>query len=191
MKYIAFFVGALLIPFLSLAYEGIGYITLSPDSLDYEVGKEVLVGVRIVVPEAITSFRIHLRYDPTLFEVREIKPNTETFPFWWKKEAANGIIALEASTPKPGFQGEDLVAGVVVMAKEAGTKLFEVDEDASLLLNAQDENILKLQEESSPQSDYTIADSEPTGFSVILGIFIILILGVILGIVLFLRKRKK
>ena len=78
---------------------------------------------------------------------------------------------------------------MVVAAKEACTKLLEVDEDASLLLNAQDENILKPREENSPQNDYKIANTRSGGFVVVFGG--LLVIGVVLGGVLFLRGRKK
>ena len=189
MKYIAFLVGALFIPSLSLVHGAVGFIDVAPDTLDYEAGTEVPLEVRIRTLESITSLRIHLRYDPATLEVRQVKPNTETFPYWWTQEAVHGTITLEASLPKPGFKGEDLVAAVVVAAKEAGTKLLEVDEDASLLLNAQDENILKPREENSPQNDYKIANTQSGGFVVVFGG--LLVIGVVLGGVLFLRGRKK
>lgn len=196
MKYIVFFVGALLMPSFLLAHEAEEHILISPATMSYEAGVEIPVEVRIHAPEAITAFRIHLTYDPAMLEVSEIKPNTETFPYWWKQEATNGVITLEASLPKPGFAGESLVAGVVVTAKEAGTKLLEVDEDASLLLNPQDENILKSQAESAQPIDYTTLDSGISDFwgvggGVLFGFLIIAASGVALGVLLFLRSRKK
>ncbi|MEK7542612.1 MAG: hypothetical protein AAB524_02845 [Patescibacteria group bacterium] len=189
MKYITLFVGLLLLPSVLLAHQGEEHILVFPSTMDYEAETEVPVEVRIHAPESITSFRIRLRYNPSFIEVREVKPNTETFPYWWKKEAANGIIELEASLPKPGFTGESLVAGVVLTAKEAGSKLLEVDENASLLLNAQDENILELRKESSMGEDFPIANTQSTGLVAVFGI--LLVIGVVLGIVLFLRGRKK
>ena len=196
MKYITFFVGALLMPSFLLAHEAEEHIFISPVTMSYEAGVKIPVEVRIYAPEAITAFSIHLTYDPAMLEVGEIKPNTEAFPFWWEKEATNGVIILEASLPRRGFAGESLVAGVVVAAKEAGTKLLEVDEDASLLLNVQDENILKSQAESAQPIDYTALDSGISDFGgvgggVLLGFLIIAASGVALGVLLFLRSRKK
>ncbi len=188
MKYIVFLVGALLIPSLSMAQRGVGSIDVAPDTIDYGAKAEIPLEVRIRAPESITSFRIHLKYDPAMLEVSEVKPNKETFPYWWRQEAANGVIELEASLPKPGFKGESLVAGVVLTAKEAGSELLEIDEDASLLLNAQGENILKAQA-SSGENGPVLADFGSGRFGVALGILVFV--GVVFGIVMFLRGRKK
>lgn len=181
MKYSIFLFGALAIPFLAFAHStGMAHIDVLPAVLDYGAGTEIPLEVRIRAPEAITALRIHLTYDPAVLEVSEVKPNTETFPYWWKQEATNGVITLEASLPKPGFTGESLVAGLVVTTKAAGSQLLQVDQDASLLLNAQDQNILELGEEEETQSRGAVA-----ALAVLLGS------GAILGVVLFLRGRKR
>ena len=92
MKYIAFLVGVLLVPSLALAHHpGGNHILVSPAAMDYQAGKEMLLEVRLSAPEAITSFRIHLRYDTALLEVREIRTNTDTFPFWWSQKAVSAL----------------------------------------------------------------------------------------------------
>src|SRR3989344_2359048 len=190
MKYIAFLVGVLLVPSRALAHHpGGNHILVSPAAMDYQAGKEMLLEVRLSAPEAITSFRIHLRYDTALLEVREIRTNTDTFPFWWSQKAEDGLIELEASIPSPGFSGEDLIATVVVSTKQAGNKMLEVDEASSLLLSAQDENILGTVD-SLEQRDENAADlAGGTGFGILLGI--LLLGGLAVGVWVFWRARRK
>ena len=189
MKYTVLFVATmLLVPSLLPVYGGEDSIFVSPTTLPYEAGGEVSVEVRLNVSEPVTSFRVHLKYDPSQLSVQEIRPNEETFPFWWKQEAADGVVVLEASLPSPGFEGEDLVASVVASAKQAGSRLFEVDKESSLLLSAQDENIL-IPRESIAQGAAITTGSEAGGTGILLGILIVG--GLAVGVVALLRSRKK
>ncbi|HCM36339.1 MAG TPA: hypothetical protein DIS53_00150 [Candidatus Wildermuthbacteria bacterium] len=193
MKHIVLFLAAtLLVPSFLFAGEGEDRIFVSPTALPYEAGGKVSVEVWLNVSEPVTSFRVHLKYDPSMIEVREIRPNEETFPFWWKQEAADGVVVLEASLPNPGFEGEDLAAVVVASARQAGNRLFEVDKAASLLLSAQDENILAPQESVAQRGAIAAGFGPPAGgggTGVLLGILILG--GLAVGAVVLLRSRKK
>ncbi|MBI2098564.1 MAG: hypothetical protein HYT49_02805 [Candidatus Wildermuthbacteria bacterium] len=182
MKHIILLAGIILFSSPVFA-QGTEYIYVSPILPEYQIGKEMPLEVRLSAPESITSFRIHLRYDTALLEVQEVRPNKEVFPFWWSQGVEDGFIELEASAPSPGFSGEDLIATVVVTAKQPGNKMLEVDEDSSLLLNAQDENILE-------QEGIFAGDLLPgMGLAILLGILVLG--GLVAGVVVFWRARRK
>lgn len=146
MKYEALVFSVLLLPVFVLAHQGEEYIFLNPASVAYEPEDEIAAEVWLDAPEPITSFRIQLTYDPLLLEVLAITPDTESFPFWWKQEAKDGIAELEASAPSPGREGDVRVAQVRLKALRAGNTLLSFSKSGSLLLNKNDENLLEPRE---------------------------------------------
>jgi hypothetical protein len=174
------------------------HIEILPSSIVYETGEEIIAEIMLNTAEAATSLRIQFLYDIHSLRVKEIQPNTDDFPFWWKQEGDNGLVELELSAPMPGFQGEASVAIVTFEAINSGSYEFMLGED-SLVLNGQDENILLPKEERQAAAPVENAaensiDQPAASGNSSLGIMIAALAAVVIGggtLAVWQRKNKQ
>lgn len=198
MKFFSFVIAVLLVgsPASALAHTEQTHIEVLPSSMAYEAGDEFSVAVMLHLAKAATSFAVHIAYDEATLAVKEITPDEESFPFWWTQEAADGLLELEASAPTPGLSGDIGVALITFEATESGTSEFTV-QDTSLVLNAQNENILLPEQEeqqeqpTQPASQDQVTGGQQTGnmnMGLLVGGLIVVAVG---GGIVFLLLRKK
>lgn len=127
---------------------------LSPSSGTYQVDEEFQVELKVNASEAITSLKAYLDFDPSVISVSKIETEDNIFPYWWEKESQAGKVQLQASSPSPGFKGENaLVAKITFKAINNGTVKIGYNSE-SLALTLDDKNILNL--DKSVQAEFNI-----------------------------------
>ena len=196
------FLSVMVSPLVVSGHGGETHIELLPSSMAYQAGEEITVVVMLHTVEAATSVRIHLSYDVNSLQIKEIKQNTDDFPFWWKQEGSSGLIELEASSPTPGFQGEATVATIIFEAVRSGSSEVVMLADTSLVLNVADQNILVAEEfiespegiqAGPPQSVGLGGEQQSASSGVNIGIIIaIAVTAVVIGggVIFFLKQKK-
>ena len=191
-----FLITFLTIPLHASAHGEETHMEILPSSVAYESGEEITVTVMVHAAKAATSIRIELSYDAATLQVNHIEPSAGHFPFLWKSEGADGVVMLEASSPTPGVQGDLLAATITFEAIQAGSSEIAVS-DTSLVLNAQDQNMLEKEPVENPQ-DIQAGPLETVqpGYgningALVVGAVLLVILVVGGGAVLFLRQKKK
>lgn len=180
-------------PFSAGAHGDDTHFEIFPSSVAYQAGEEISVTVLLNTVENATSFRVHLLYDANMLTVKTISPNASDFPIWLGQEATDGVVDLEASVPAPGFLGETTVATVVFQATKAGSSEIKEDTGASLVLNAENENILLSKEEvaAAETSEVPSREQAPaSNLSIGVIVAVLTAVGVGGGVVWFTRKKE-
>ena len=173
-------------PGIISAKEGANFF-LSPSVGTYKVNEELQVELKFNTSKAVTSVKAYLNFDSSLLAATKIDTENSDFSSWWEntytQENPVGQIKIQASSPSPGFTGEDgLIAKINFKVLKEGTVKISYD-SSSLALLLNDENILNL--DQSLQGEFKI---EGVSFdalsSPIVQIFIVLVLiAVILGLI--------
>ena len=144
---------------------------LEPQNSALNVSDIVFVQLKVSTSEAITSTKAYLDFDSTKLSLVDIENTNSDFGTWWEPNFgqlaaeildmnANGKIRLQASTPFPGFNGNNgFIAKLAFQAIGEGTTSITYD-PASLALKPDDSNILNLS--NSTATSFTIVLSSPT-----------------------------
>ncbi len=137
---------------------------LSPKEGSFSLDSTFPLQVKISASQGVTSTKAYLDFNPAILSVATMNRQGSVFSNWWEESFDNtsGKIRLQASTPIPGFQGNNgFIVTLTFRVLSAGTTDITYDQ-TSLALRPDDINILNLSASEKARFVITVPTPPPS-----------------------------
>ena len=140
---------SLLISLYPLTAQAATTLSVSPGSVQTEIGKTFSVNININAGEAINAASGTVSYPTAILDVSSISLSGSIFSFWTDTPSSGSSITFGGGLPNPGHVGSGKLFSITFKAKAAGSGTISITNGKVLANNGSGSNVFSSASSSS------------------------------------------